>query len=747
MPLRPLNPSDYGLQSQTWSLSTRGLDVYGQCTLCDNGTNKTRPIRHCKDHEQTQEHRRNLRRQQQRESSLYDTLSEPTSTPLGDRETQAEDELEKWMLDRGTIGLLASIHNRYSPGPSAHDYLAEQEMFGLHHEGSLPHDLPEPVADGIADFTRSLMNLSQPDEQLSDSDTDSPPESSDSESEPDAGMYNPFEGDDMDFNPFPDLGPEDPEHSRKRQRMNYSDGPSMNEWYPWPDRITCTLDILMHLPRSVFSERQLELFLWLLTINGVNDVPSVYQMKTINQKLQQWMGIETIKKISPFGNVYFQNKFSQIVAQEMANPQVRPGLSTLPEDAGKHVSEARHGKRWREEIPPEFATPMVRIGSKDYYTFEPTVLWNHPEAHYCIPICWFTRSGDTMAECYKLHPSANGWLVLPEIIEVHETQLLMNFVDFCQNHGRDGVPDPRVIHGVWNPHTGIVSPWNYPTSGNPWRERASGKRVLSLPIWLYCDDTSGNISKKWNKHNSFLFTLAGLDRSEGQKEYNVHFLCTSNIAGPLEMLDGVAEQIDKAQAEGIEAWDCLYGEDILVIPWVLALLGDNPMQSEFACHIGLAGKLFCRVCKVKGKDSTSNDSPSAVPTPSSRPATPDPMSRPATPAPGAPTEKAPRKKIVETFSQVKTRLTDFVSIGELRSKLDSRQTLRQIFDAVAQGGSATQFTKDNRAAGLKDGFFNHYMKKIFDKAGRMRDNRRLEVVRSCIAQFPDDITSPVWRLK
>ncbi|KAJ7165304.1 hypothetical protein C8R46DRAFT_1277444 [Mycena filopes] len=30
-------------------------------------------------------------------------------------------------------------------------------------------------------------------------------------------------------------------------------------WYPWPDRITCTLDILMHLPRLVFSHRQLDL--------------------------------------------------------------------------------------------------------------------------------------------------------------------------------------------------------------------------------------------------------------------------------------------------------------------------------------------------------------------------------------------------------------------------------------------------------------------------------------------------------
>lgn len=26
------------------------------------------------------------------------------------------------------------------------------------------------------------------------------------------------------------------------------------------------------------------------------------------------------------------------------------------------------------------------------------------------------------------------------------------------------------------------------------------------------------------------------------------------------------------------------------------------MQSELACHIGLAGKFFCRICKVKGAD-------------------------------------------------------------------------------------------------------------------------------------------------
>jgi len=67
---------------------------------------------------------------------------------------------------------------------------------------------------------------------------------------------------------------------------------------------------------------------------------------------------------------------------------------------------------------------------------------------------------------------------------------------------------------------------------------------MAMPIWLYCDDTSGNVSKKWNEHNSFLFQLAGLLHTHLGKEYNVHFLSTSNLAPPLEMLDGVVNQLE-----------------------------------------------------------------------------------------------------------------------------------------------------------------------------------------------------------
>lgn len=59
----------------------------------------------------------------------------------------------------------------------------------------------------------------------------------------------------------------------------------------------------------------------------------------------------------------------------------------------------------------------------------------------------------------------------------------------------------------------------------------------------------------------------------------------------------------EAERDGVWAWDCEHKEPILIFPTVLALLGDNPMHSEFACHIGLQGKFFCCSCWVKGSDA------------------------------------------------------------------------------------------------------------------------------------------------
>ena len=95
-------------------------------------------------------------------------------------------------------------------------------------------------------------------------------------------------------------------------------------------------------------------------------------------------------------------------------------------------------------------------------------------------------------------------------------------------------------------------------SPNPYRAKAQGRQILSVPISCYCDDTSGNVSKKWNKHNSILFTLSGLAPEYIHLLYNIHFLATSNTAPPLEMFEAVVKQIQ-----------CVFSLKALNTRWIL----------------------------------------------------------------------------------------------------------------------------------------------------------------------------------
>ena len=75
---------------------------------------------------------------------------------------------------------------------------------------------------------------------------------------------------------------------------------------------------------------------------------------------------------------------------------------------------------------------------------------------------------------------------------------------------------------------------------NPLRRKANGRRVLNIPIVMYCDDMS---TRRWNKHESWYFTLAGLPFKEVNKEYNVHFIGTSNTIGGMEMLPETVDEL------------------------------------------------------------------------------------------------------------------------------------------------------------------------------------------------------------
>ncbi|KAI0725490.1 hypothetical protein C8Q72DRAFT_785484 [Fomitopsis betulina] len=107
---------------------------------------------------------------------------------------------------------------------------------------------------------------------------------------------------------------------------------------------------MRHLPRSLFSDNQMETILWCLSMLGLDNRPSLSTLKKVDVLLQEHCGIKSIHYKGPLGHVYYANDLAMIITQEIANPLIRRHLWFFPEDAGSHASQAWHGRHWLRDI-------------------------------------------------------------------------------------------------------------------------------------------------------------------------------------------------------------------------------------------------------------------------------------------------------------------------------------------------------------------------------------------------------------
>ncbi|KAI7861796.1 hypothetical protein BDF14DRAFT_1737753, partial [Spinellus fusiger] len=119
--------------------------------------------------------------------------------------------------------------------------------------------------------------------------------------------------------------------------------------------------------------------------------------------------------------------------------------------------------------------------------------------------------------------------------------------------------------------------------------------VKTVPLNLFLDDTSGNTTKKWNKFESCVMSLAAMPFKEQCKVENLFFVCTSNKLSITEMLPELVKDLG-ALEKGVEMFDVEYGEPVLVVGVVHFLMADNPMHAAVACSLGAKARLPCRKC-------------------------------------------------------------------------------------------------------------------------------------------------------
>ncbi|KAJ3714464.1 hypothetical protein C8R42DRAFT_726467 [Lentinula raphanica] len=704
-------------KSAEWLIQCKACRTAGQTPYC------------AKRHEDSQKHKDNVARRRGTNSEHVDD-NVPPAVPISS------------IYDLAATRLLQSFSNT----PSASEYLPPLSDFQLpHSKEPSPHisvlnainwaELGMNEEElGTSHEVESRQALSSymldifahgPDNIHSDDELDTNISNSDhsQSADEDGTGFAPMRGDDA-FDPANLI--------YKRPCTTASD--KSLEWFPWPDRTVkqqfslpvayrmsvqaCTLDILMHLPHSAFSVRQLELFLWLLKVNGVQDATSVKTMKDLDTKLQQLYGIQTFKYKGAFGHIYYVNSVADIISQEMCNPHVRPHLSFYPEDCGsKNVSEARQFDRWLNEIPDDQLGPMARIHATDYYIFEPAML---RDGSIYMPHRWFKRMGRLLGIGGISRDSRDG-NIFPDVLSDY------------QNGNRFNITNPSMIKDLIDYTTTppTICDWKLtnPEVGNSWRQHANGAQVLSYPIWLYCDDTSGNTSKRWNEHNSFLFTSAGLNRSESSKEYNVHFLSTSNTAPPLEMLDGIADQLQDCQENGIWAWDPLTESRVLLIVCVLALLGDNPMQSKDAS----ADKEEA-IAHESGSEEGGGDSDAG-----------------SVASKGG---KKKRTKFKESLQTMVNRVKAFVKPGKPQKKSESIAALKTQFIEAQTPGAGNRI-KAKRIPGpagqvpVSTGQQQVTGQDVGGKipAGQVTGAQPVTTPQDTLQGFPSETMSPVWRIR
>lgn len=137
----------------------------------------------------------------------------------------------------------------------------------------------------------------------------------------------------------------------------------------------------------------------------------------------------------------------------MSNPKVRPHLHFYAEDNGTSVNEYYQASHWRERcsqtegFPQITLTPMVTIGTQQYFLYEPCVL---RDGQVCMPCEWFQRSGHFYAMVWSLRPTADssGWIVEEfNLFEVPEDMFLLSFTSWHSSEVTTGLPDAQKIQG------------------------------------------------------------------------------------------------------------------------------------------------------------------------------------------------------------------------------------------------------------------------------------------------------------
>ncbi|EHS64758.1 uncharacterized protein PGTG_22477 [Puccinia graminis f. sp. tritici CRL 75-36-700-3] len=358
---------------------------------------------------------------------------------------------------------------------------------------------------------------------------------------------------------------------------------------------------------------------------------------------------------------------------DLGNPLVSPHLEFYPDNTeGQNVSRFSQSLKWLQYMAPEDRAQMCDVNDKHFYIFEPVQLLTK---EVVVPIFLYMYHWRLHAKCIEIgadHVTELGEqtrITIPSSLAFDDHRLtawdIREFdLTYSEIRMGDGILLTEACGGSIYDSDGLVDR-EIPLP-NHWRTVADGKVIRNVPVTLYCDDTSGNTSKQFNKHVSFYFTLSGLPPHVSNQEFNCHFLSTSNIGSALEIAEQVVDEFNEMGTKGYGAYDASIGQSVWVMSTVLCFLADSPMHAEITNTPNPGQSLNpCRVCTLSCE-----------------------------------------KKSMKTSREYVQRFLGLDNLGILvpnamRSWDGTRMETKRLF-SVARSVNMTQFKKQCLASGIKD---------------------------------------------
>ncbi|KAG1873405.1 hypothetical protein C8R48DRAFT_594331, partial [Suillus tomentosus] len=361
--------------------------------------------------------------------------------------------------------------------------------------------------------------------------------------------------------------------------------------FPWPSKAHFITALLFSSPRLPFSEAQKKAILSWAKELGAHDVPSLYALNRSQETIQKLVGDPTEKVTACSGNIFYFNDVGKAVAKDYANPLTRFAMQDYPEDGGKGMSEVFNGEKMLFELP---SPPAAKVDGEIYFVNE---LLQDSSGDYFLPQRFFFASYGSSSDTADklLHALGRAVQRTEDGFIVGDEQEIIPTSTFRRSFRELSLDDNELACGLTESSKKYAK-----LEPNPLRARSQGRMVYAVPLIIFMDDVSGNISKQWNKHHAIYMSNANLPREMLEKEFCVRFVTSSPHAAPMEMMSAMQDSIGKAAESGIFAWDCKDNEEVMLVPYGLFLGGDNPMHAEECSHAGLHCNYFCRTCEVGG---------------------------------------------------------------------------------------------------------------------------------------------------